>query len=49
MHPDANAEAKASFYEPVMCLKHKTQPIDMFFFTHNGSNHNKIGANTQLN
>jgi hypothetical protein len=42
MRPDANAEAEAeaSFSEPVMCLRHKTQPIEMFFFfTHKGSNH----------
>jgi len=33
MRPYANAEAKASFFEPVRWLKHKTQHIDMFFYT----------------
>jgi len=50
MHPNANAEVEASFSELVMCLKHKTQPIEMlFFYTQWFKSQNKIGANSQLN
>jgi len=31
MRPEVNAEAEASFSDPVMCLKHKIQHIDMFY------------------
>jgi len=31
MRPEAHAEAVISFSNPVMCFKHKTQHIDLFF------------------